>query len=221
MEHCKEINSAAWNEEQWTLFQETLALGLWMLPAGVQLSQGEELKLKYCVAYAKVNPDHCSAEELPSRLGLFFQWFLGHEVLQWWEAMARGWSQEDRARFYLKAGHLEDLWPLIGADSDQQKAQLRHWCLQLDLPLRERARVIKNRGAGLSSALLGVDVTMTWEEIRRAFRRAVLLAHPDQGGSNDQIRALLDEMSRLKGSKGFTGKERFQFRPYGSRTPLS
>ena len=61
-----------------------------------------------------------------------------------------------------------------------------------------RARVIKNRGLGLTSELLGVNVLMTWPEIKARYRFLLKKNHPDVGGDPSMTKAIIEELNRLE-----------------------
>jgi len=54
----------------------------------------------------------------------------------------------------------------------------------------------------ISSQLLGVSPSASWEEIERAYRQKAKIHHPDHGGDADAMRALNQAYAVLRRAKG-------------------
>nr|WP_279382643.1 DnaJ domain-containing protein [Acanthopleuribacter pedis] len=61
-----------------------------------------------------------------------------------------------------------------------------------------RVKVIKNKGLGLSSEVLGVNVLMTWDEIKARYRFLLKCHHPDVGGDPEKTHEIIEAFKALE-----------------------
>jgi hypothetical protein len=124
--------------------------------------------------------------ELPRRLN-FLRGRVPREELEAW----------DRA--------FADFEGLLFASSLPEEMQLS-WLANFDARQRygeaKRVKVVKRKGLGLSSELLGVNALMGWEEIRAQYRFLLKKHHPDVGGDPAMTREIIGEYHRLEREAG-------------------
>ena len=62
----------------------------------------------------------------------------------------------------------------------------------------ERERIWNERPVNQYETVLGLNKGFTSAELKQAYKRAALRAHPDKGGSNEAFRAVKDAYEYLK-----------------------
>lgn len=183
MEATYELVSEFVDRDSWEQFESRLIYGFKGFPEDWSLTTELEAKLILRLQYENFNPDLVEGiSEKRSRSWAFMSSFL---------------SGGFRRKFsFLRTRHTETLerWDrefanfesLLYLSSMNEELQL-DWLARFDSRVRfgttgGRVKVIKKKGLGLQCLVLGVDVLMTWDEIKARYRFMMKKHHPDVGG---------------------------------------
>lgn len=171
------------DRESWEQFESRLLYGFKGFPESWTLSADIQAKLILRLQYENFNPDLVEGiAEKRARSWAFMRSFLSPEFQRKFSFL-RSRHSDSLERWDREFASFEGLLYLSSMDPSLQL----EWLARFDSKLRYghrggRVKVIKKKGLGLSCALLGVDVLMTWEEIKARYRFMMKKHHPDVGG---------------------------------------
>ena len=202
MDPCYELIRDHVSAEDWLLFSNRLAHGFkgfppaWGLPDAIR----ERLILK--LQWHFFNPDLVEGEaEKRVRTWAYLTSFLSEAFQRKFNFLRSRLDPGQMDRWDRK---LADFETLLLVSSMTEEEQLE-WLAGYEAKIRHgrfgRARVIKNKGLGLQSRLLGVDVLMDWTAIKTRYRYMLKKSHPDLGGDAEITRAVVAEFARLQAEK--------------------
>lgn len=188
--------------DAWRAFCEGLSSGFRGFPSEWGLTRELQDRLQLRLQWVYFNPDLvASPAEKTAKAWAFIESFLDADFRRKFYFLRERLPAEQREEWDRALADFETLLLLSSMEPDKRS----EWLGGLDSRLRhgelKRARVIKNKGLGLQSELLGVDPLMDWSEIRARFRFLIKKHHPDLGGDPATTRALVAEFKRLQAEK--------------------
>ena len=196
---CYALISDKVSADEWARFARKLVLGFKKIPEdwGLDASLIERLTLK--IQWHYYNPNLVEAiTEKRSRSWSFMSSFLAPSFTRKFSFLR---SRHDVSGIEKWDRGFADFENLLYLSSMTEAMQL-DWLSSFDGKIRygeaKRVKVLKNKGVGLASELLGVNVLMTWEEVKARYRFMLKKCHPDLGGDAEQIRQVISEFKRLE-----------------------
>ncbi len=187
------------SRHDWVLFERSLPEGFCGIPASWALPPGPAARLVLKLQWDYFNPDQHGD-------------FAAKRAVSW--AFLRAFIDEAAQRkFFFLRSRLElsaqERWDKRFAEFEMllqfnamDEALRLDWLSQQDAVVRygksRRVKVIKNKGVGLSSEVLGVTPLMTWPEIKARYRFLLKCHHPDVGGDPETTQAIIAAFSALQ-----------------------
>lgn len=203
MDPCYELLADRVSEEDWRTFRKKLIFGFKSFPQTWDLDDALRERLILRLQYHLFNPDAVEGlADKRNRAWAFVTSFLAPEIPRRLNFL-RGRVEREKLEAWDRA--FADFESLLYASSLPASMQLE-WLANFDARMRygeaKRVKVIKNKGLGLTSDILGVNVLMTWEEIRARYRFLMKKHHPDLGGDPDLSRQIIDAYAHLQAKAG-------------------
>lgn len=206
MDTCYELIADRVSPEQWEHFIYSLDTGFPGLPAEWALPTELREKLMLRIQWTYYNPDLVEDPgEKRARSWAFLQAFLSEPFRRKFHFLRARFQGAELERWDRDFARFERLLQLHSMTEAQQLDLLGNHDAQNRFGSAQRVRVIKNKGAGLTSDLLGVHVLMDWEQIKARYRFLVKLHHPDLGGDpafTQQLNLEFERLARAIGKKG-------------------
>jgi hypothetical protein len=201
---CYELIADHIDPEEWRSFRDRLQYGFKALPSDWDLDPALRERLMLRIQWHFFNPDLTETiTDKRSRSWAFMTSFLGDEFKRKFAFLRNRLEEKQRDKWDKNFADFETLL-LLSAMTDPMRLD---WLSNFDARVKygeaKRVKVLKgNQGLGLQSELLGVNVLMSWEEIKTRFRFMLKKVHPDVGGSVEQAREVIVEFERLKTKSG-------------------
>ena len=202
MDPCYALIADCVAEEAWTSFSRKLPLGFKKFPPEWALSNEIRERLTLLLQWHYFNPDLVAdPAQKRTRAWGFANSFLDPEFSRKFVFLRGRLEPDAKTRWDQAFADFETLLQLSAMPRDLQL----DWLSRLDGQIRygasRRARVIKNKGLGFQSELLGVHPMMEWAEIRARFRYLLKRHHPDVGGDPEMTKQLIEEFTRLEAQR--------------------
>lgn len=186
-------------EQAWRDFTASLAFGFNGFPKDWELEPGLKARLLLRLQYYHFNPNLVDdPTEKRTKSWAFIMSFLAPEFQRKFNFLRSRLDHDEQEKWDKKFADYEKLLYLSGLPADKQmdwiggfEAAVRHGHIS------KRVKIIKNKGLGLRSKLLGVDPTMTRDEIRARYRMMMKKHHPDLGGDPKLTQEIIAEYNRL------------------------
>ncbi len=198
MDPCYALIADRVSADDWQRFARKLLFGFKSFPAEWALDDETRERLILRLQYYRFNPDLVAGiADKRNRAWAFVTSFLCADFPRR-VSFLRSRVSRDRLEPWDRA--FADYESLLYVSSLPERMQLE-WLANFDARQRygeaHRVKVIKRKGLGLHSDLLGVDVLMNWEEIRARYRFMMKKHHPDVGGDPGLTRQIIAEYDRL------------------------
>jgi len=198
MDPCHELVADRVTDQEWQAFAKKLVFAFDGFPETWDLDAGLRERLILRLQYHNFNPDKVEGlADKRNRAWRFASSFLTPEFPRRL-AFLRGRVDPKALDAWDRA--FADYESLLLVSSLPERMQLE-WLANFDARQRygeaRRVKVIKKKGLGLQSDLLGVNVLMTLEEIRARYRFLMKKHHPDVGGDPETTRQIIAEYTRL------------------------
>jgi len=196
---CYELIAHRVSSADWRTFAAGLSRGFEGFPSAWALDDALRGQLAFRVKWRYFNPDLEEDREKKNRIAAAYaRSFLGDGFWRKFTFLRQRSQGEQRDHWDRELAQFERLLSL----SAMSESERLDWLARLDARLRygatRRARVIKNRGLGLFSELLGVEPQMEWGDIKARYRALVMEHHPDKGGDPARAQAVIEEFQRLR-----------------------
>ncbi|MDJ0835059.1 MAG: J domain-containing protein [Acidobacteriota bacterium] len=198
MDPCYELVADRITPEDWSVFSKRLLFGFRQFPEQWNLDADLTERLLLRLQFYFFNPDRVEGlADKRNRAWGFMQSFLCAEFPRRFNFL-RGRVEREKLDDWDRK--FADFESLLYASSLPERMQLE-WLSNFDARQRygeaKRVKVIKKKGLGLTSELLGVNILMQWEEIKARYRFLMKKNHPDIGGDPAVTRQLIAEYERL------------------------
>lgn len=198
MDSCYELIAGQVDESAWNAFAQKLSMGFKDFPSEWRLAPEIRERLVLKVQWQYFNPDICEGIAIKrARSWAFMTSFLSEGFVRKFGFLRTRLDARDMERWDRQFADFETLLLLSSMDEEMQLDWLSGFDGRIRYGVSKRARVIKNKGIGLTSELLGVTFLMTWQEIRARYRFLLKKSHPDVGGDPVQAKAIIEEFERL------------------------
>ncbi len=198
MDPCYELVSDNVSVEDWSQFTKRLLFGFQEFPSSWSLSADVRERLQLRLQWHFFNPDLIEGlGDKRNRAWGFMKSFLCSEFPRKFRFLRGRVERENLTKWDLAFADYESL---LYVSSMSKELQLE-WLSNFDARVRygevRRVRVIKKKGLGLDSQILGVNVLMTWPEIKARYRFLLKKHHPDVGGDPIITQQIITEYERL------------------------
>jgi len=198
MDPCYNLVADRVTPEEWGGFSRKLLYGFKGFPQDWSLSDEIREKLILKMQWQYFNPDlYEGMADKRARAWAFMASFLGEAFRRKFSYLRTRHEAPAQERWDRDFSNFENLLYLSSMDEDLQL----EWLASFDARVRygkvRRARIIKNKGLGLQSELLGVNILMTWPEIKARYRFMLKRHHPDVGGNPVLAKQIIEEFNRL------------------------
>ena len=198
MDPCYQLIAGRVEEADWERFAHKLSTGFTGFPAEWNLDAEIRERLILRLQWHYFNPDICEGIAIKrARSWAFMTSFLTAGFSRKFGFLRARLDPDAMERWDRGFADFETLLLLSSMDEAMQLDWLSGFDGRIRYGISKRARVIKNKGLGLSSDLLGVNILMTWPEIRARYRFLLKKNHPDVGGDPDRAQAIIKEFERL------------------------
>ena len=198
MDPCYQLIADRVTEAEWQSFSRKLTMGFRGFPAEWDLDPETRERLTLKVQWHFFNPDIIEGiAARRARSWAFMTSFLSGDFNRKFGFLRTRLDGEAMERWDRSFADFETLLLLSSMDEAMQLEWLSGFDGRIRYGVSKRAKVIKNKGLGLSSDLLGVNILMTWPEIRARYRFLLKKNHPDVGGDPAAAQALIKEFERL------------------------
>ncbi len=199
MDPCYELVSEWVDPSQWEAFAKKLMFGFkgfpedWSLPAEIR----ERLVL--LLQWHYFNPDiREGIADKRARSWAFMTSFLDPGFYRKFSFLRSRLEREKLEQWDRQFADFETLLYLSSMSPELQADWLSRFDGRVRYGESKRARVIKNKGLGLTSEILGVTPLMTWPEIKARYRYLLKKNHPDVGGDPAMAKAIIEAYNHLE-----------------------
>jgi len=202
MDPCYELIAPQVSEADWLAFTKKLMFGFKGFPGEWQLEPEIRERLILRLQWHFFNPDIKEGiAEKRARSWGFMTSFLDAAFYRKFSFLRARLEREKLEKWDRDFANFETLLYLSSMSPELQL----DWISRFDGRIRyggsQRVKVIKNKGLGLTSPLLGVNPLMTWAEIKARYRYMLKKNHPDVGGDPAMAQTLILEYQRLDAAR--------------------
>lgn len=203
---CYELIADHVDADEWRHFKDRLQYGFKSFPGTWQLEPAIRERLILRIQWHFFNPDLTETiTEKRSRSWAFMASFLGEGFKRKFSFLRNRLEDKHRDQWDRNFADFETLLLLSAMTEDMGLDWLSNFEARVKYGQAKRVKVLKgNQGLGLQSELLGVNVLMSWEEIKARFRFMLKKHHPDVGGSVEAAREVIGEFEKLKAQSGLS-----------------
>jgi len=198
LDPCYELVSDHVSLEDWSRFTKRLLFGFHAFPSSWSLSPELRERLQLRLQWHFFNPDLIEGlADKRNRAWGFMKSFLCPEFPRKFKFLRGRVERDNLTRWDLAFADFESLLLVSSMSKELQLEWLSNFDARVRYGQARRVRVIKKKGLGLDSQLLGVNVLMTWPEIKARYRFLLKKHHPDVGGDPVVTQQIIAEYARL------------------------
>ena len=196
---CYDLIADRVSLEDWAAFAKKLMFGFKQFPEAWQLETELRERLLLRMQWHYFNPDLIEGPaNRRARSWAFMGSFLCHDFQRKFTFLRGRLQESDRERWDTAFADFESLLYLSSMTDEMQLDWLAGFDARIRYGEARRVKVIKNRGLGLTSEILGVNILMDWSEIRARYRYLLKKHHPDVGGDPATTTAIIEAFNTLE-----------------------
>lgn len=203
MDSCFDLVADFVSLQDWNAFSEKLKFGFKGFPSHWPLPDDIREKLILKMQWFFFNPDLVAGvADKRARSWAFMSSFLCENFGRKFSFLRTRQDKNVLENWDRQFADFEGLLYLSSMDEAMQLDWLSNFDARMRYGNARRVKVIKNKGLGLCSPLLGVEVLMDWNEIKARYRFMLKKHHPDLGGDPALARDMIQEFNRLAEKAG-------------------
>lgn len=203
METCYELVADHVSPAEWEEFTRKLIFGFKGFPDNWKLKAELREKLILKLQWEYFNPDIVPGiADKRTRSWAFMSSFLAETFRRKFTFLRARFQKEKQEKWDREFANFENLLYLSSMNETLQLEWLSNFEARVRYGQARRAKVIKTKGLGLTSEVLGVNVLMNWDQIKARYRFLLKKHHPDVGGDPIQARLMIQEYQRLAQAAG-------------------